>query len=230
MSSFKTELSKHYQRRKSQNPAYSKRAFARDLKTSIGRVSEILNGRVRVGRRLAERFARQLGLNEEETKTFIQLSEIDPTPGSTESLPQELRELFSDPEIVKLVALSCTEGFITDAKYVSSRLDIPLERAEHLLSEFNSKSLREIFESHSHAVKSLLLADTTRLQEKDMMARSEKSARVSLILPANLTEFDRANECIDRFRRQMARILSNNNCTEVYELSVTLQLITQKAK
>src|SRR5690606_35734224 len=58
-----------------QNPRYSLRAFARDLKLAPSRLSEILSGKQGLSRAAAEKVAKALGYGPGETERFCDLVE-----------------------------------------------------------------------------------------------------------------------------------------------------------
>lgn len=62
-----------YQERRTANPAYSQRAFARDLGISSGRLSEIFHGKASLSERSAEGVAQRLGLKPEEAQKLYVL-------------------------------------------------------------------------------------------------------------------------------------------------------------
>lgn len=63
------------ERRRSHNPSYSLRAFARDLELAPSRVSRVINGKEGFSRKSAEKTARLMGLGPEQIQNFCQLVE-----------------------------------------------------------------------------------------------------------------------------------------------------------
>ena len=64
-------VKKELNSRKNRNPNYSLRSFARSLDVSPSRLSEILSGQ-RMSKKMANKFANQLGLMEEDKIEFIE--------------------------------------------------------------------------------------------------------------------------------------------------------------
>src|SRR5438128_1427996 len=74
-SDYKTILKEELAARCRQNPRYSLRAFARDLKIAPSRLSEILNGKQGLSRPAADKIARALGYGASEIERFCDLVE-----------------------------------------------------------------------------------------------------------------------------------------------------------
>lgn len=68
-----------YTLRRTRNPSYSLRAFARDIGIGSGRLSELLSGKRRFTPRSIERISRALKLSQEEFEDLVEaLEETDP--------------------------------------------------------------------------------------------------------------------------------------------------------
>lgn len=70
---FRAILRSELNRRMRQNPYYSLRAFARDLKVVPSRISEILSGKQGLSPKCAQKIAKLLRMSEEEASHFIDL-------------------------------------------------------------------------------------------------------------------------------------------------------------
>lgn len=66
-----------YEQRKQRNARFSKRAYARYLGISSGRLADLLNGRTRLSVRLAQKIAEKLGISDTEKQDFIYLVSIE---------------------------------------------------------------------------------------------------------------------------------------------------------
>ena len=71
---FRSFLKQEYASRNAANPAYSLRAFARDLKLSSGRLSDVMNGKSGLSYSTAIKIAKILHLSSEEEKLFVSYS------------------------------------------------------------------------------------------------------------------------------------------------------------
>jgi len=69
---FRDVLRRELQNRQQKNPAYSMRAFARDLDLSASGLSEVLSGKHSLSLRRAITVSKKLGLSEEHADAFIQ--------------------------------------------------------------------------------------------------------------------------------------------------------------
>jgi uncharacterized protein (TIGR02147 family) len=70
-------LLKELKKRRGENPAYSLRAFSRDLRVSISRMSEVLTGKTGLSVERAKSFAEYFGWPAEQTNLFLDLVEAE---------------------------------------------------------------------------------------------------------------------------------------------------------
>ena len=128
-------LKQELERRMLRNPAYSQRAFARDVGLGAGAISEMFAGRrplsIKVGRRVAER----LGLTPEESEQFLiavarALQPVSqgqkPTPPQTSALEldSDRFRFLSDWPCLAILSLSELPGFSADSKWIARKLGI----------------------------------------------------------------------------------------------------------
>lgn len=150
MDSYRQFLAEELTRRMRHNPRYSQRAFSRQLGLSPGELSEILNGKRRLGLKSVLRIAQALGLNQTETKHLALLVQMEktqelgkgdllkPSKELLKDLPpsrQISHDLFSivaDWYHFAILNLAETEGFCWNDKYIARRLG--LSRTEAILA------------------------------------------------------------------------------------------------
>ena len=75
MALYRSILKDELLRRIRQNPRYSLRAFARDLRLSPSRLSEVLSGKQGLSRQAAKAITERLGWRGSEAERFIDLVE-----------------------------------------------------------------------------------------------------------------------------------------------------------
>lgn len=143
-------LANELTRRMRHNPRYSQRAFSKQLGMSPGELSEILNGKRRLGLKSVLRIAQALGLNQTETKHLALLVQMEKTQefGKGEllktgkellkELPEsrqmshDLFSIVSDWYHFAILNLAETEGFQWKEQYIAKRLGI--SRTEAILA------------------------------------------------------------------------------------------------
>jgi uncharacterized protein (TIGR02147 family) len=135
-------LREEYELRARKNPLYSLRAFARDLGVAPSRIVEVLNYKRGLSRVAASRMAKNLGLNELETETFLNL--VDSVHGRSKqvrgraatalklfhcseanTLQYDAFELISDWYNYAVLELIGLANFKNNRSWIARRLDIP---------------------------------------------------------------------------------------------------------
>lgn len=74
---YRDAIRTEYTRRRERNPSYSLRSFARDLDVSASQLSEVMNQKKNMSRKMAQKIANQIGLRPEEAELFILSTEIE---------------------------------------------------------------------------------------------------------------------------------------------------------
>jgi uncharacterized protein (TIGR02147 family) len=141
-SDYKTILKEELAARCRQNPRYSLRAFARDLKLAPSRLSEILSGKQGLSREAAIRVAQALGYGQSETERFCDLVESlharsrrdretarirlkkHAVPTETYMLQVDAFKAISDWYHFAILELTYVDGFKSDAKWIARSLGI----------------------------------------------------------------------------------------------------------
>lgn len=125
-----------------QNPRYSLRAFARDLKLAPSRLSEILSGKQGLSRSAAEGVAQALGYGQAESERFCDLVESlharsrrnretakirlkkHQTPTKANQLQLDAFKAISDWYHFAILELTNVEGFKSDHRWIAKYLGI----------------------------------------------------------------------------------------------------------
>lgn len=142
VSDYKAILKDELATRCRQNPRYSLRAFARDLKLAPSRLSEILNGKQGLSRPAAERVAAAMGYGPAETERFCDLvasvharSRRDretakvrlkkhATPSKVNQLHLDAFKAISDWYHFAILELTNVDGFKSDPRWIAKYLGI----------------------------------------------------------------------------------------------------------
>lgn len=229
------------------NPAYSLRSFARRLAISPSALSEILNGKRRISRKLAERLADKLCLEPKQRHEL--LSRFRPAGATSKDVPfppLAYQELDADQFATMaewyhfgILSLMETAGFVSDPAWISERLAIKLPEATAAIERLlrlglvargddgalkltkgrltTSDGVRSISLRRAHAT-NLALAQKS-LEEDDVDVR-DFSAMTLAIDAALLPE---AKKIIREFQDRLAdRLEVPGKQTEVYKLCVQL--------
>ncbi len=129
--------------RTSNNPRYSLRAFARDLRISPQMLSFVMNRKKGISLEVAADLAERLGLNPSESSYFVDLVSLAHSRGTQaknlaryrieerlsaspqyQSLDMDVFHIISDWYHFAILELTFTSGFKNDPKWISERLGI----------------------------------------------------------------------------------------------------------
>lgn len=143
-------LNEDFERRKSRNASYSRRAYARDLGIPAPKLSEYLSGKCGLSRKKAAEIAKRLNLGSHETEIF--LNSVDAAHAriktGRESARQRLSMLLSGPPNtldaatfqgmrdwyhVAILELIETDAFRGDVKWIAAVLGITEEQTAQAL-------------------------------------------------------------------------------------------------
>ncbi|MFV3410282.1 TIGR02147 family protein [Bdellovibrio bacteriovorus] len=239
-----------YNKRRTQNPRYSQRAFARDLGLSSGHLSELLSDKRLPNKTTMTQLIRKLGLNGVDVDRFIEAAADSKKRKVQRKLPVVLEpEQFSivaDWEHFALVSLMKTKGFRADEQWIAERLEISRSRVSQILNQLEQAGL---IKRSAGKLSSLEGNITTTQDIPSEVIRQSHTQRIGLALkslkkdpvsirdisaitmPANPALLPEVKKMITAFRRKVARRLGNTGkCTEVYSLNIQLFPLTHNVE
>ncbi len=157
------------------NPRYSLRAFARDLKLSPSRLSEVLNRKQGLSRQAASSITKSLGFGEEEAEYFCDLVSLKHARSVREREEAKLRlfkvdfekqrdelyslqldsfKIISDWYHLGILELMKVKNFRHDTKWISRRLGVQIIQIELAIERLTRVGLIKIEEGKFVAVQS----------------------------------------------------------------------------
>ena len=160
-------LTEELAKRKNLNPAYSLRAFARQLKLSPGELSEIMAGKRHLSLKSALRTARALGLNQSETKQLLQMAQLGKSldfkdrellePLNAQKVVQQIsNDLFhivSDWYCFAILNLAECKSFKWNSQYIAQKLTISVHEARLAVERLERAGLVETRQGKKRVVK-----------------------------------------------------------------------------
>ncbi len=223
--------------RMARNPAYSLRAFARDLEISHTYLSLVINGKKRLSRNKSLRFAEILGTSGElNSKVLI--------PASTDyyNLKEEQFQVLNQWYHLPILDLTLTEGFRPDVQWIAKRLGIKPAQAQDaierlqklgLLVNWQKQSKRiDVATSRSHEA---VRAYHAQMIQKSLTAlRSPKqedydsrhiTGAVITVNPARIPEVKKR---IDAFKKRLIDWLGSEEGSEVFQMNVQFFGLSKK--
>lgn len=241
--------------RQDRNPAYSLRAFARDLSVSHAYVSQVMNGKKRISAHQARWLGETLGMRPAVVEKMVDAALATEKP----KLPPKETKRFIKASVDKLRAtgewyhlaildLIELSDFQPSLAWISKRLGITektakaavrrLERLGLLIRD--SKGWRKGSEflsfptQRSHSCVRQLHRDLIgkALENLSSGKKTDFDARLiaGAMIPCNPERLEEAKQRIHRFRREIIRFLSEGECRELYQLNVQLFPLTKAAE
>lgn len=231
--------------RKSRNPMYSLRAFARDLGISTTCLSEVLGSKRQLSRRNAAAVAERLCLTPEQKKTvFQEIQGRDENPMLTDhylSLEEDSFRLIADWYYFAILNLAQLQNCSASPGWLAKRLGISelevrgaLERLQRMgFIKVEKKMLARTVKPLHTQVPSAAMTRHYR-QNLDKAAEAldktdfDERAFATMTMAINPELLPGAAKLIKKFKHQMAKFLEKDPRREVYTLAIQLFPVTRK--
>lgn len=233
------------------NRAFSLRAFARRLGVSPSSLSEILNGKRRVSKRLATRLTERLCLAPAERDALLSLFPEKTGTGGAEEVGKDYTLLsadrfhaISDWYHFAILSLAETKDFRAEADWIAQRLNIRVGEAQSALDRLlrlgllaqNAKGkivptgahfsttddIQNLALRRAH-LKNLDLAHVAL--EEDPVELRDFTAVTMAIDPSRLPI---AKRMVREFQDRLSAVLETGERTEVYKICVQLFPLTKE--
>ena len=236
------------------NAAFSLRAFSKRLEMSPGAVSQILNGKRFVSKKVAQKICDKLLLDPQEKSEIVGLfPEIKKEILNNTTLEPNYLQLQSDQFRVisdwyylAILSLIKIRGFKQKPQWISRRLGISEKEAKEALTRL--KRLRLIEKDKNGALKRSApryrTSDDTRdlsvqkshFQSLELAQKSltvdavEKRDFTSITMAINSKKMDQAKILIRKFQDELSSLLEDSTPNEVYRLCVQLFPLSKGGK
>ncbi len=162
---YRAILRQELERRSKRNPRYSLRSFARDLKLSPARLSDVLRNRYGLSRSAALEIAERLGFGAPESDYFCDLVDSEHARGAKlreaaqrrlaeargryNQLSEDHYESIADIHHFALLELVSVEGFRSDPAWIARALGITVPAAEAAVARLLRLGLLKRTDSHT---------------------------------------------------------------------------------
>jgi uncharacterized protein (TIGR02147 family) len=260
---FRRQLHHELSQRRSKNPRYSLRAFARLLEMSPGHLSEVLRGSRNLSPRLAVGIAQRLGYDTKETLEFVSqvqaggasmtraLELLDEqnadgaVPG-TLTLDLETISAISEWYHYAILELTYCRGFRGTPEWVARKLGISEAAAAEALELLQRLGILRKVRGSLIKVNDFVTSPSNvpsraiKRFHSQMIEKAKGAIRFhavdtrdmsSLTMAIDPSQISEAKIEIQKFRRRMARLLSQGRPSHVYQLNVQFfSLQTEKTK
>jgi transcriptional regulator with XRE-family HTH domain len=244
---FRQWLQREFMSRCKKNPKYSLRAFANLLNKDSSTLSQILAGKRRVSKKLAEKICDKLNPSPNQRdavlKNFNLKDGQSQDPPSYQQIMLDAFTIISDWYHYAILELTFTEGFQNNCNWIGRKLNIPavevkaaIERLKRLglLDETKGKltKTKKFITNYDVGVTSPALKELQReilkmaLDSIDNIPQEEKDL-TSMTMAIDVSKIDEARRLITKFRRNLCQFLEDGKRTRVYHLGVQLYPVSK---
>lgn len=230
------------------NSGYSLRAFAKKLQMSPSALSEILSGKRKVSKDLAEKILRNIGSNPREQHKILSLFEAGKTGFSKSNYLEISADQFhviADWYHFAVLSLAETKGFRAEPLWIAKRLGIKLQDAEVALERLHrlgmakwSRKQKTLELTNAQFTTSDDIANQAirKSHQEDLEISSrlleevsvEKRDFTSMTMAIDASKMAQAKKMIRDFQDQMSTLLESGEKTEVYKLCVHLMPLSKE--
>ncbi len=221
---FSTRLEAEFRRRQKKNPAFSLRAFARQLDLDASELSKILRSQRGVGPRLVTRVGKRLGWSEAEIDT-VRAYQARSHPTTAEGqIPEPTARLLGEEFFVALshwhyfaiLSLLNTEDFSPKVDWVAKRLG--LRRSEVTIAVNRMKRLGLLIVTQEGRWLDGSSGRTTSLGDPLKSSEARRELQKSYL--------DKSKEAIDRVPMEMRSHSSMTMAVDSAQLTAAREMMT----
>lgn len=230
-------------RRKSINPNFSMRSFAKWLGVSPAQLSQMITGKRPITLKSMKKISDRLGLSPNERNSLAG-SLLDSQEDQTEKQFLRLREdqfhLISDWYHMAILSLAKTKKTQSDPRWIARRLGISIEQASQALLRLErlgiiqtkpklkqiSEPIEMVSEIPSEAIRKYHIQNLNLAIEKIEMVEVKKRQFQSISVPINPDKIANFKKLIDNFLSSAHELSRKCEGQEVYNLNVQLFPVT----
>lgn len=245
-------------RLKVKNPSYSLRAYAKKLNLSPSALSEILNGKRKVSKKMASRIFERMNLAPTEMNSVLELfdkkAEIKNQDGHQldektklidyMQLSSDQFNLIGEWQHFAILSLMETKGFKSDIIWIANKLkisqkltQISIERLVRLGFVFkknkklvtNKRALLTSDNISNLAVRKSHYADLALAEKALDVCPVDERDFTSITIAANQKNLTKAKKMIREFQDKLTLCLEEGDKDEVYKFSFSLYPLTEKS-
>lgn len=244
-------IKSEFEERKTKNPAYSLRAFAKNLSIDPSSLSSILANKRALPLSKADSFIVKLKLDADKSQAFMR-SLLSHVTKKTHNIVLEKAhtiegedyfDIISEWEYFAVLSLTNLADFEPSASWISNRLGISLERGSEVfnrlvtlnLLEHDGTRYRPVYSNiktsedvASTALKKAHLEEMDLIKDKIINETVDRRHISSLTISVKKESFEKAKTLIRNFRKEMEACLeTENDAEEVYQLAIQYYPLTK---
>jgi uncharacterized protein (TIGR02147 family) len=243
MSTMVQHLQIVFSQRCHRNEGYSLRAYAKSLSTPPSTLSEIMNNKRPISKKLAEKFGKALNLSSEQLEAFCKIDEREGV--EYHQLALDSFYCISEWYHYGILQLLKTKIFKNDARWIAKRLGITPSQVKLAIERLIRVGILQVEEDGSlkdatNGQTSHLKNNFTNEQLKNFQIQTLEKAiealknipiewrdNTSMTMAINKSAIPLAKEEIKKFRRKLTKKLESfGEPDEVYQMAISLTPLT----
>lgn len=232
-------------RRKQKNSSYSLRSFAKSIGMHPAALSEFLNGKRSLSRKLAGKILEEIPDSPEKQSSILESFEISKTSKKQDlkaskkslQLQADHYHIVSDPIYYSILSLMETEDYESSPSWIAGRLGLSTSKVEKAIDRMlRLNYLKKKKDKYQPAQEEL---DTSydvpnsalKLRQKANLKDAEESLDevavtlrefCAVTMAIDVSKLEEAKNRMRKFRDELCEYLEEGEKTEVYELSLQL--------
>jgi uncharacterized protein (TIGR02147 family) len=237
---YRAELKKTFEERRSRNPLYSLRSFARDLEVSVTALSDVLTAKRNFSKKNARKIIEKLHWSPLEQKSFLESINSAPLSKTEEKILKMQDDQFkfiSEWYYLPILNLAKIENNKASPKWISGRLGISVSEAKEALQRLKSlgyiriekgklvrlaDSIKTTSGIPSAAIRKYHIQNLAVIQSAMENQPIEKRKTVSFTAAIDPKYLDEIKEAMDKFENKVLGIMNKGTPTEVYSMTAQL--------
>lgn len=251
------KIRSHLEALQRKNPAFSLRAFARKLSLSPSALSEIINGKRKVSKKMADRLIEKLCLEPIEAQELKNLFQPQAQHNTSPSVLSKYKNqiqflklnadqfsLISEWTHFAVLSLMETAGFVSDLNWISQRLSLTVAETQKVLNRLVDLNLvAKKYNKYKPTQEQLITSDDIanqavrkahyedlKLAEKVLdQCPVELRDFTAVTLAVDSTKIAEAKKMIRDFQDSLTQFLEDGKKDEVYKMTFYIYPLSHKS-
>lgn len=228
-------LLQQFQERKNKNPAYSMRAFARDLRISAAALSQFLSRKRDLSKTNKANVISRLHFSPLERQVFLENKTASQSINPKALLSEDLFNLIGDWVSFALLGLAKTGNHTADTQEIALKLGIHAVDAEGALERLlrlklvqvknqklkrTHKDLTTTDDVPSQAIRKYHLAILQKAQEALMVVPIDRRDISAMTFPASTKNIAKIKKILRSTQNRIAKLAQTGDSTDVFVISM----------
>jgi uncharacterized protein (TIGR02147 family) len=240
-------------RKMKSDPNYSLRSLAKDLGISAGHASKVFNGKKMINIKLVDQLCELLDLSKVEKKLIYKIKYenhvmLNDAFEKYFKIKEDQFSILDDWAHLAILNLTTCDNFESSIDYISKKLGLPKLRVKniikrllrlnflsgdetnfkksHLNNKFNTTQSHSLVRNFHRQMMKKADEELTQNMQEDFDKREISASTIAI----NVEKICLARDLIKKFQEDLASLLTQSPCTEVYQLNVQFFPLTKRVE